>query len=148
MPVHRWHIDGVGCIIYWSGPGTSKLNCLFYPILASNESLLYSVVPWCWTSDLLSSYIYIPTFLNKVFGPRLDTVMQFHYPRKTFHDSGFSSMESEHNVKNSHDAESGFNPLHEDPQSTLLLNPGDFFLFFLVVEYNTSPNSPALVKPM
>lgn len=37
-------------------------------------------------------------------------------------------MENEPNI--SQDTESGFNPLHEDPQPTLLLNPGDFFFLF------------------
>lgn len=55
--------------------------------------------------------------------------MHFCDRRKIFHDSGFRSMENEHNAENSHDAESGFNPLYEDPQSTLLLNPDDFFFF-------------------
>lgn len=43
---------------------------------------------------------------------------------------------------------SGFNALHKVPQSSVLLNPDDFFLFLLVIEQSVTPSPPALARPM
>lgn len=43
---------------------------------------------------------------------------------------------------------SGFNAFHKVPQSSVLLNPDDFFPFFLVIEQSTTPNHRALARPV
>lgn len=82
-------------------------------------------------------YICILTCLNKDFNPGWDTIMHFHYHKNTFHDSGFSFMEREDNVQNSH----GVIWLKCLAQSASVKCPTESSWIFLVIEQSTSPFS-------